>query len=46
MENPSTTQKYALEIAICWTIVKFFYQQIAKTLLFQMRYDSLLNSEK
>ena len=46
LADPSTSQNHAWIIAICRKISKNFNQQRTLNLLFQMKYDSLPNSEK
>ena len=46
LADPSTPQNHAWIIAICRKNSKYFNQQITLNLLFQMRYESLPNSEK
>ena len=46
LADPSTPQNHAWIIAICRKISKNFNQQRTLNLLFQMKYDSLPNSEK
>ena len=44
--TPEQLKKHAKIIAICQKKLIFFNQQVAKYLLFQMRYDCMTNSEK
>ena len=46
LADPSTPQNHAWIIAICRKNSKNYNQQVALDVLFQMKYDSLPNSEK
>ena len=46
LADPSTSQNHAWIIAICRKNSKNFNQQVALDVLFQIKYDSLPNSEK